>query len=121
MELESIWNGWEKQCFYRGSHGDARCAAIYPNFSADSVKTFDRVAKYLRVMFALPDVHIHEVSKALMRPQLDSWDAIVYANNVLKLTPEQFREIDRATQLAEGMAAVERLVDSVEVADGITA
>lgn len=44
------------------------------------------------------------------------FDCIVYANNVLKLTPEQFREIDRLTQIE---AVSKPLIDSAEIAVGV--
>lgn len=41
---------------------------------------------------------------------------IIYANNTLRLTPEDFRRIDRETQIQAGMEAVRKLVDQpVEV------
>lgn len=112
MELKSIWDGREKQCFFRGSDGGASCAAIYPSFSAGARETFERVAKSIRTRFDLPGLHIHEESRARMHPRTSAWDTIVYANNVLKLTPEDFRRIDRETQIAAAMPKVEALVES---------
>jgi hypothetical protein len=119
-EIKSIWDGWEKQLY--GSYGKgegATCAQGYIMFHNKAVdcvqnETYTRVAAYIREHFNVP-VTYNGLHPRGDNPYCDL-HCIVYANNVLELTPEQFREIDRLTQIE---AAVKPLVDSIDVPETV--
>jgi hypothetical protein len=120
MRLKSIWDGWRRENqFYGSLYSDLppvnadcagyQCAVIYPQSTpisdaeeAEMKKTFRRVATYIREKYPIPASLTRDVS------------VLIHANNQLRLTPAQFRRIDRETQIAEGMTKVRELVDAVE-------
>jgi hypothetical protein len=115
----SIWDGWKHQCYGVFTDGKARCARGWIVASKNGlfivdereddprvVDTYRRVAAWLRREILTPFT-INDGK----RIDIDDVEAIVIANNWLRLTPEQFRQIDRETQIAE---AAEKLIASVE-------
>lgn len=116
-EIKSIWQGWTNQCYGRTRDGEGGNCAIGYLLEVGTLQAqqwvdlanphVNRIGAYIQRNFELP-----ETFDGWMRPSTDESDAIVYANNVLRLTPQQFRDIDIASQLE---AAVKPLVDSVEV------
>ena len=119
--LTSIWDGWEKQ-FFGTVHTNKeplndeffsdgyRCAVLYPRncFSAESQATFARVAPYIVKHYGEPE-----------ECGLNPLAVVMWANNHLRLTPDQFREIDRLTQIAEGLAAIESATPVAEVREEV--
>ena len=114
----SLWDNWKHQC-YNMLHDEqgAHCAMGYlmATHYADYAQVYlfklEPIAKLIRELYQIPATYYHPGGGAL-RPGTHSVDCIVYANNVLRLTPEEFREIDIAAQVD---AAVRPLVELVEV------
>ena len=104
-QIPSLWDGWEKQCYFRlRDHTGATCAMgfIYKGGNVgEEDEKLERIGIYLRQHYSIPNE----------RTVYPHWTAITYANNWLRLTPEQFREIDRLSKIE---AVVKPLVDSVE-------
>lgn len=122
MEIKSIFDGWQYQCFFTRFNGIERCANGFlldqwSNgllTSNEVYSIYHRIGRFIQKNYTLPEKHVHEGTYECLRPKRNHLHAIVYANNNLKLTPDDFRRIDRETQLAEGMAAVEKLVNECE-------
>lgn len=116
-EIKSIWDGWEKQCYGKLDDRAGGCCArgylikqVFPFFWDVEREVYARVVPYIREHYSLP---LEDEDGFDMG---DDSICIVYANNVLKLTPEQFREIDRLTRVE---AVSKPLIDSVEIAVGV--
>lgn len=116
QQIKSVWDGWEKQFHIEGpdtctgvprSQG-GECALTF--LHGVNTETLVRVGNEIqkRYMEQLP-----EADWAMRHPRTNNIDAIVCANNILKLTPEQFRELDRVTQVAEAVASAERQMADV--------
>lgn len=113
MEIKSIWDGWQNQFrrsqinaydYWTSDNWPATCAMGFIGFNrADLV---ERVAAHILREFQLEDIAsigLYQFS----RPD----NVIIFANNELHLTPEDFRRIDRETQIE---AVTKPLIDSVE-------
>ena len=118
-ELTSLWDGWTKQCFGAAAdyHGK-RCATRYASLRSMATtgkakavtELYERVAGHLRTRYDIPatfSIQSHTTIYTGFRSR--NADVIIYANDVLRLTPDDFRRIDLETQIA---AAVEPLVES---------
>src|SRR5207249_5377007 len=72
-----------------------------------------RVARYIRANYKLPRYYTHPIQHTTWNMQTwrDSagYDTapLVYANNVLKITPERFKAIDEHMQVMEALAAID--------------
>lgn len=106
MEIKSIW---EKQITWRRDDGQGgHCAlgwldaTLGRSLLHEDVPAVHRVAAYLRANYSGP----------MFQDSFRDAAVIATANNLLPLTPEDFRRIDRETQIAEGMAKVNELLDS---------
>lgn len=121
-EIESIWDGWERQAFGRRFDGNgASCALGYLQdsedvyFISDPVKraAMLRVAGHIAATF--PQVcdlaNICSSAEGVRGGEI----AIAVANNVFRLTPDQFRQIDIDLQIE---AVSKPLIESVEIAVG---
>lgn len=114
----SIWDGWEKQSNF-ADDGESKCAFMYVRPKGVPVMLFPqaladalcRVNNYICDHYDLPETW--------MRYSLDrdGYGAIFYANDVLKLTPNDFRRIDIETQIE---AVAKPLIDSVPVSEPIS-
>ena len=104
--LKSIWDGWKKQCYYRFKDGDAFCAMGYIGLGTDT--DWDGVLKthestLMRVAAKIVEDHPETASGFYGNDDVCwAWDVIASANNDLKLTPADFRRIDRETQREKG-------------------
>lgn len=94
----SLFEGWTKQLYHRlADDKGGYCALGWLNHIqvigritiGEYMDACDRIGDYIKTHYTLPFNHCPS-----------GGGAIVYANNVLKLTPEQFAEIDRRS-LAE--------------------
>ena len=104
MEPSSIWDGWTRQCYYTmyDQNTDSHCATGWVTGKLGRPAIFKRVADYIREKYNLhgpikvtdPDY----VWNSDMDMDVDV-HVIIYANNALRLTPEEFRSIDRLTQV----------------------
>lgn len=117
MELKSIFDGWQHQAYgtRNDGHGN-RCALGWLDFTSGygsgdvgiHVDAVARIARYIKS-------HYPNVCDLVNTAELygSASQTLAVANNALGLTPQQFRAIDYESQIAEGMAAVERLVNDV--------
>lgn len=110
----SIWDGWEKQIYFRAADGNGGFCAR--GFTAGQCfeavdETEARVGRYIQQHYELPQTHELWFDGFELKPCTKPVHAIVYANDSLKLTPDDFRRIDRETQMEE-MART--LVESAE-------
>lgn len=120
-EIKSIWDGWEKQIF--GLKSDGRggfCAMGWAYMQKSPGPSFDaitaRVGRYVQSTMNPPDIyHVDGVSKEY-HPSASPVHAIIWANNTGQLNCDQFREIDRLTQIE---AVSKPLIDSAEIAVGV--
>jgi hypothetical protein len=122
--MKSIWDGWERQAFGIDNDGQGgNCAMGYLMRLNGRIGLFEfvrvqarlaAVAAYIKQHYELPDSHVHERFGGTYYPKKSPEDTIVYANNNLRLTPDDFRRIDIETQIQAGMPDVERLLESVE-------
>jgi len=120
--MKSIWDGWTKQTFHVATDDQGGfCARGWYILGGGRVSSAERneaelrIGKYIQQNYELPDEYRHPNGGRLQFPKTVAAHAIIYANNELKLTPNDFRRIDIETQIAEGMPAVEKLVESVEL------
>ena len=121
-ELTSLWDGWTNQCFgapvdYHGKRCATNYASLRSRTTAGKAKAvtelYERVADHLRTRYDIPATFsIQSRTATYTGFRSRNNDVIIYANDVLRLTPDDFRRIDIETQIA---AAVEPLVESVEV------
>ena len=110
-EIKSIWDGWEKQLYgcYKDDSGGACALGAAPWGNAcRRAETLARVAAYIRTHYPMPWGFVDEFNSRLS--ERDDVTVIVYANNTLKLTPEDFREIDRQTQVDEALKSIEAML-----------
>lgn len=118
-EIPSIFDGWEKQCYDETCNSDgASCAVEYARkvipLRAERHQHFRRIRDYLLQHYDIPVIYEHPY-EGVFHPHKKVSHAVVYANNVLKLTPEDFRRIDRLTAMEE---IARKLVESVPVQEG---
>lgn len=121
-ELKSVWDGWKDQCRYNMVKSavklfgftfrpQAHCAIGYlfdfqsSTVSAKSSEVLKKVGRYIQLHHDLPHIY-HHPNGMTMHPDTGLWDAVIYANNELQLTPDQFREIDRLTQADEAANSI---------------
>ena len=112
-EIKSIWDGWEKQCYFktRNAQGET-CAVGY--LIPESMYNDYIYAEYIDSQLAVVGRYMREQMGIVVDKSLYTfldWGTVVHANNVLRWTPEQFREIDRLSQIE---AAIKPLIESVE-------
>lgn len=139
--LPSIWDGWEKQCrFLFGGHGGPSCAQGWLGGSGHVAATYNgtyaRIARYLRDNYSIPrgavriypdpeDRHYSYSSQLFQHGQhLDmahDGQVIAYANNELKLTPDDFRRIDRLTQWQALQEARRLEIDALPLTEQVEA
>lgn len=104
-EIKSIWDGWEKQCFFHCNTDDGKqCAMDYIAFACGGIyaNTKRRIAAFVRENYPKPG-HDEVTPHWDGTLEFDNAMVVIYANNVLKLTPEDFRRIDRETQIEEAL------------------
>lgn len=117
--MNSLWDGWTNQ-FYGDTcsdlpevipDADSNCALTWLWFERgmnwnERVAVAERIAPAIRAAYSVP-------------AEYGPIGVLIYANNTLRLTPDDFRRIDLLTQQeSAGMPAVEALVESVEVGVG---
>ena len=103
-KVKSIWDGWKTQLFgqwsdYKGGY----CALGYIDGASGYSETINRVADYIRRNYDLPDNGSWADgyrNRLDLRPNGSASSVIIYANNILKFSPEDFRRIDILTQTA---------------------
>lgn len=114
--LSSIWDGWEKQCYGTRHDGGGKTCAL--GFLDDQFgdcyrrkleAPIHRVAAYVRQN--LPDAYDLQTHYHVHLP--DDYGCVAQANNILRLTPEQFREIDRLTQYEEAQKQLSAQIDAL--------
>jgi len=113
-KIKSIWDGWGKQLFgelFDGKGGFCAIGWYDANARHLSVppEVVERVASAIRKQYVLPTGRCSDMYGNSLYPSHDGFHAVIYANNVLRLKPEEFRKIDRESQIG---AAVRPLVDS---------
>lgn len=113
--IPSIFDGWKKQIIHRSTDGNgAFCANGWIRQTGDFRfldPSIARVAGRIRRQYILPNVYAH--------PNGGDWPlfgdsdtdvaVLAYANNELKLTPDDFRRIDRETQIEAALKSIEQL------------
>lgn len=109
-EIKSIWDGWQKQCFGElwNSYGETCARGFIVQHEGEhsdlTRETYQRVANYISREFEI--VACDECCRS-MSTWLKAMCIIVRANNELKLTPEEFRAIDRETQIEAALKSIE--------------
>jgi len=117
MEIKSVFDGWEKQWIGgepSTAGGGSKCAFIHLHESGNDDQCA-RIGKHLMATFIMPPSW-STASGVRLRPDSNPDHAIVYANDVLRLTPAQFAEIDRLSQIEE---QVRPLVESVVIEERV--
>src|SRR5438093_266562 len=117
--IKSIWDGWKHQTFGRltgtGRHSELQhCAIGWLDHKATAKKIgklelegrLQAIAGYLRTTY-------EDRWNRMVKRQSETWptivtNVIVWANDVLRLTPRQFRAIDRKLQLEAALKAAEQ-------------
>lgn len=112
-EIKSVFDGWELQCYgdLSAVHEDgiARCAVGWLFHVGYRRAVRERISAYIQRHYDIPRDQWPDREDSVM----------IYANNVLKLTPEQFREADRRSQIAEALTALEAGLREDAIADGL--
>lgn len=97
---ESYFDGWENQCFGKLADNGAHCAygwlrVKHPEVEVDDIMV--RIGLYVQSNYVLPATHD---SGGYMpnQPRINAHHATLYANDVLRLTPADFRRIDILTR-----------------------
>src|SRR5438309_2355382 len=120
MKIRTPFEGWTKQAFNERYGDDGAYCAIgylgsrraYGFIREELTACCERVARYIRANYKLPRYYRHPKEGLWdMRTHRDSdgYDVapLVYANNVLKITPERFKAIDEHMQIMEALAAID--------------
>ena len=115
MKIRTPFEGWTKQAFNERHNDDgAHCAIGYigsrcGEFTREEiVACCHRVARYIRANYKLPRYYTHPIQGETLDMQTwrdsQGYDTapLIYANNVLKITPERFKAIDEHMQVMEG-------------------
>lgn len=120
LDLESIWD--QNQCFGLLASGGAYCAVGYLYYVAGCHSPVHEdpslvaVGRYIQKHWRdIPETYKHPINGCIQHPRAIPIDAIIYANNELRLTPEQFREIDRLVQYEAQLAQLAQQVDGIVV------
>lgn len=121
--IPSIWDGWERQCYGLLGDDDGRqCARGFVidfrmlaggrshegpkrEDAADAVDAYRRIMNYMVARRLWPRCNYWGFFPHDCTPMC----FVVHANNVLKWTPDDFRFVDRLTQ----MQSAERAVNEV--------
>lgn len=117
-EIRSIWDGWERQV-NDASTDDGECALNFlfsRSLARDAWIAVGRVGEYIQRTMNPP---MEWWPKHAVRPQYpatNEYDAVMWANDVLRLTPDQFRQIEINLQVE---AVSKPLIESVEIAVGV--
>jgi len=74
-----------------------------------------RIGTYIQQHYPMPVDYVHPRSQVTLKPQENLFAAIVYANNELKLTPDDFRYIDRLTLWQKMQQQIDAIVPEPEL------
>ena len=119
--IRSPFDGWTQQVFdKRTDFNGGYCAvgqlghASQNRFSRDEIiACANRVSRYIRANYELPRYYNHPNERRYdmqnYRETLTGADIIpiIYANNVLRVSPERFLAIDQHMQIIEALQAIE--------------